>query len=55
MLGSRVRAPEGARKEFRNELLFCYMSENEHFGLKWGIGEFIRKNQKWLVNLLVNR
>ena len=34
---------------------FCYMSENERFSLKWGIGEFIRKNQKWLVNLLVNR
>ena len=31
---------------------FCYMPESEHFSLKWGIGEFIRKNQKWLVNLL---
>ena len=36
-------------------LLLDYMPENQHFNLKCSIGEFIRKNQKWLVNLLVNR
>ena len=37
MLGSRVRAPGGARKEFRNGLHFCYMPKNEHFsdGIQW--------------------
>jgi hypothetical protein len=40
LVKNHTMLPGGARKEFRNELLFCYMFENERFSLKWGVGEF---------------
>ena len=42
MLGSRVRAPGGARKEFRNELLFLLSAHSEHLKLPQRIEKFIR-------------
>ncbi len=52
MLGSRVRAPGGARKEFRNELLFLLSAHSEHLNLPQCIEKFMSMVPRFCVHYL---